>query len=53
MDLMDFPDTFEEFCKQYSFVDKEHIYTNGSKLIPVFRVMQWLEHIQNKKDTQK
>ena len=25
--------------------DKDEIYTNGSELISVFRVKQWLEHI--------
>ncbi len=42
---MDFPDTFEEFAKDYGFKDKDEVYTNGSELIPVFRVKQWLEHI--------
>lgn len=43
---MEFPDTFEEFVKYYGFKDKEEVYTNGSELIQVFRVKQWLEHIQ-------
>ena len=43
---MKFPDTFEEFVEQYGFIDSEEIYTNASWLIPVFRVNQWLEHIQ-------
>lgn len=42
---MDFPDTFDEFAKDYGFKDKDEVYTNGSELIPVFRVKQWLEHI--------
>ena len=42
---MEFPETFDEFAKQYGFTDTEEIYTNGSELIPVFRVKQWLEHI--------
>ena len=42
---MDFPNTFDEFAKDYGFKDKNEIYTNGSELIPVFRVKQWLEHI--------
>ena len=42
---MDFPNTFDEFAEDYSFTDKEEIYTNGIKLIPVYRVKQWLEHI--------
>ena len=43
---MEFPETFEEFAKEYGFKDREEVYTNGSELIPVFRVKQWLEHIQ-------
>ena len=43
-DMMTFPDTFEEFIKQYEFKDKEEIYTNGAELIPSFRVMQAWEH---------
>ena len=39
---MDFPKTFDEFAEQYGIVDTDEIYTNGSKLIPVFRVKQWL-----------
>lgn len=43
-DVMEFPETFEEFAKAYSIVDREEVYTNGAKLIPVFRVKQWLEN---------
>ena len=45
---MTFPNTFDEFAKEYGFNDKEEVYTNGSELIPIFRVKQWLEHIENK-----
>ena len=48
-DVMDFPDTWEEFEQIYGFIDKEEIYTNGSRLIPSFRVKQWLDHIEEKK----
>lgn len=41
---MKFSDTLDEFIKQYSFIDEEQIYTNGSELIPTFRVKQWEEH---------
>lgn len=41
---MKFPKTFEEFIKQYSFFDNQQVYTNGSELIPVFRIKQWEEH---------
>lgn len=46
---MDFPDTFDEFAKEYGFKDKDEVYTNGSELITVFRVKQWLEHISTTK----
>ena len=42
---MNFPATFQEFSEDYKIVDKEQIYTNGTALIPIFRVEQWLEHI--------
>ena len=44
-EMMDFPNTFEEFAKIYSFYDTKQEYTNGVKLIPVFRVEQWLDHL--------
>ena len=43
-DSMTFPDKIEDFLENYSIIDKEQCYTNGSKLIPVFRVEQALEH---------
>ena len=43
-DAMTFPDKIEDFLENYSIIDKEQCYTNGSKLIPVFRVEQALEH---------
>ena len=43
---MEFPNTFDEFVKSYGFKDNEEVYTNGSELIPVFRVKQWLDHIE-------
>ena len=47
---MDFPNTFDEFAKDYGFKDKDEVYTNGTELIPVFRVKQWLEHISTTKN---
>jgi hypothetical protein len=41
---MCFPETFAEFAEQYKITDSEQIYTNGTELIPIFRVEQWLEH---------
>ena len=39
-DMMSFPDHWWEFVRQYQFADKEEVYTNGSMLIPSFRVQQ-------------
>lgn len=44
-DAMTFPNTWEEFEEMYSITDTEQIYTNGSRLIPTFRVRQWLDHM--------
>ena len=46
-DVMSFPNTFDEFAEQYKIVDEQEIYTNGTELIPIFRVKQWLEHTSN------
>ena len=43
-DTMDFPDNIIDFFKSYSFKDEEEIYTNGSELIQIFRVIQALEY---------
>lgn len=43
-ECMDFPQTFEKFAEQYKMTDTEKIYSNGTDYIPVFRVMQWLQH---------
>lgn len=44
---MEFPKTMKEFIDSYSFKDEEKVYTNGSELMPVFRVEQALEHYKN------
>lgn len=46
-DCMIFPATFDEFAEQYKIFDEKEIYTNGTALIPIFRVKQWLEHSTN------
>lgn len=43
-DMMTFPDTVEEFMEQYKITDTEHIYTNGTELVPIFRMRQWFDH---------
>jgi len=47
--IMNFPDSWEDFIKDYQFKDSDEVYTNGSDLIPVFRVMQMIEHYFDKK----
>ena len=44
-DMMTFPATVEEFMEQYKIVDDENVYTNGADLVPIFRMMQWFEHV--------
>jgi hypothetical protein len=41
---MMFPNDWAKFLEDYSFKDKEEVYTNGTILIPVFRVEQMVEH---------
>ena len=43
-DCMMFPNDWAKFLEDYSLRDDEEIYTNGSRLIPVFRVEQLIEH---------
>ena len=43
-EMMTFPETFDKFVEEYGFVDEKEVYTNGSELIQVFRVKQWLDH---------
>lgn len=43
-EIMQFPETVEEFMQQYKITDSEQIYTNGSMLVPSFRVEQMIEH---------
>lgn len=42
-EMMNFPDTAEEFMEQYKIVDSEEVYTNGAELVPIFRMEQWFE----------
>lgn len=43
-DMMNFPKRWEDFLHDYEFKDARRIYTNGSRLIPSFRVKQMMEH---------
>lgn len=47
VDMMTFPETWEEFEQFYGITDTEEIYTNGERLIPSFRVEQWLKAKEN------
>ena len=47
-ECMMFPDDWAKFLEDYSFRDDEEIYTNGSRLIPTFRVEQMMEHYLRK-----
>lgn len=42
-DCMKFPDTVEEFMEQYKVTDYKQVYTNGTELVPIFRMKQWFE----------
>lgn len=44
-DMMTFPATVEEFMEQYKIVDTDKVYTNGTELVPIFRMKQWFEHV--------
>ena len=43
-DMMIFPKTIDEFIDDFSFFDEDQVYTNGGRLIQVFRIYQALEH---------
>ena len=46
-DMMAFPATVEEFMEQYKMTDTEHVYSNGTEYIPIYRMKQWFEHCRN------
>ena len=43
-EMMEFPQTVEEFMEQYKIVDSEEVYSNGMEMVPIFRMKQWYEH---------
>ena len=47
-DIMEFPDTVEEFMEEYKMVDKHEVYSNGIEYVPIFRMEQWFEHCTEK-----
>ena len=42
-DIMQFPETVEEFMQLYKITDTQQVYTNGTELVPIFRMKQWFE----------
>jgi len=44
-----FPETMEEFIEQYKVVKGENLYCDGVEFIPVFRMKEWVEHLQSQK----
>ena len=43
-ECMEFPKSILDFLDEYTFEDRDEVYTNGSELIQKFRVIQALEH---------
>lgn len=48
-DMMQFPDSVEEFMERYKIVDTDEVYTNGAELVPIFRMKQWFAHVPERK----
>lgn len=46
VDTIAFPKTVDEFMEKYKIVDSDEVYTNGTELVPIFRMKQWFEHIE-------
>lgn len=42
-EIMQFPETVEEFMQQYKITDTQQVYTNGTELVPIPRMKQWFE----------
>lgn len=42
-EIMQFPETVEEFMQQYKITDTQQVYTSGTELVPIFRMEQWFE----------
>ena len=50
-DMMTFADTWEAYEDYYGFTDVDEVYSNGARMIPSFRVKQWLDHLEDKPRT--
>lgn len=46
--VMEFPDTVEEFMNLYKVVDSDYVYSNGVEFVPIYRMKQWFEHLRLK-----
>lgn len=46
-DMQTFPETVDEFMEHYKIIDKEQVYTNGVELVPIFRMKQWFEQMED------
>lgn len=33
--------------EQYKMTDTEHVYSNGTEYVPIYRMKQWLEHCRH------
>lgn len=45
-EMMTFPASVEEFMEQYKMTDTEHVYSNGTEYVPIYRMKQWFEHLE-------
>lgn len=46
-DTMTFPASVEEFMEQYKITDTEHVYSNGTEYVPIYRMKQWFENCRH------
>ena len=46
-DMMTFPASVDEFMEQYKMTDTEHVYSNGTEYVPIYRMKQWFEHCRH------
>ena len=46
-DMMTFPASVEEFMEQYKMTDTNHVYSNGTEYVPIYRMKQWFGHCRN------
>ena len=44
-DVMEFPSTVEEFMEYYKVIDTDHVYSNGTEFVPIYRMRQWFDHL--------